>query len=50
VSVFDLNGKKLVNLTPQPPGKLEGPSALAVFGTKLYVLSLSGGRVSQINL
>jgi DNA-binding beta-propeller fold protein YncE len=50
VSVFDLNGKTLVNLTPQPPGKLEGPSALALFGTKLYVLSLSGSRVSQINL
>jgi DNA-binding beta-propeller fold protein YncE len=50
VSVFDLNGKTLVNLTPQPPAKLEGPSALAVFSTKLYVLSLSGSRVSQINL
>jgi streptogramin lyase len=48
VLVFDLNGVKLGNLTPQPPDKLDGQSALALFGTKLYVLCRN--RVLQIDL
>jgi sugar lactone lactonase YvrE len=48
--VFDLNGSRLGGLTPQPPNKLEGPSALALFGTKLYVLCNSGNRLVPINL
>jgi DNA-binding beta-propeller fold protein YncE len=50
VLMFDLSGTRVGNLTPQPPGMLEEPSALALFGTKLYVLSHSGNRVVQIDL
>ena len=50
VLIFDLNGTRLGNLTPEPPKKLEGPSALALSGTKLYVLSNSANCVVQINL
>ena len=50
VLVFDLNGTRIGTLRPQPPRKLEEPSALALFGTKLYVLSHSGNRVVQIDL
>jgi sugar lactone lactonase YvrE len=50
VLVFDLNGTRVGNLTPQPPDKLEDPSGLALFGSKLYVLCFSSGRVVQINL
>jgi DNA-binding beta-propeller fold protein YncE len=50
VLIFDLNGTRLGNLTPKPPNKLEGPSALALSGTKLYVLSNSANRVVQIDL
>lgn len=50
VLVFDLNGTRLGKLTPQSPSKLEGPSGLALFGTKLYILCLWGNRVSQIDL
>ena len=49
VLVFDLNGTRVGNLTPQPPDKLEEPSGLALFGSKLYVLCFSSGRVVQIN-
>jgi sugar lactone lactonase YvrE len=48
VLIFDLNGTRVGNLTP--PNKLEAPSALALFGTKLYVLSYSANRVTQIDL
>jgi hypothetical protein len=48
--MFNLNGTRLGDLAPPPPNKLEGPSALALFGTKLYVLSNTGNRVVQINL
>jgi len=37
-------------LMPKPPDKLEGPSALAVVGPKLYVLNMAGNRVSVIDL
>jgi hypothetical protein len=50
VFVFDLNGTKLGSLMPKPPAKLEGPSALALFGRKLYVLDMTANRVSLIEL
>jgi DNA-binding beta-propeller fold protein YncE len=50
VLVFDLNGTRLANLQPKPPDKLDGPSAVALFGRKLYVLNMAGNRVSVIDL
>jgi DNA-binding beta-propeller fold protein YncE len=50
VLVFDLNGTRIGTLMPQAPDKLEGPSALALKDGKLYVLNLTGNRVSVINL
>jgi DNA-binding beta-propeller fold protein YncE len=47
---FDLNGTKLGRLMPKPPDKLEGPSALALFDRKLYVLDMTGNRVGVIDL
>jgi len=50
VLVFDSNGNRIGTLTPKPPDKLEGPSALALGNRKLYVLNISGNRVSVIDL
>jgi DNA-binding beta-propeller fold protein YncE len=50
VLVFDLNGTRLGSLMPKPPDKLEGPSALALFDRKLYVLNMTGNRISVIDL
>lgn len=50
VFAFDLNGRRLGSLQPTPPDQLEGPSALALFGRKLYVLNMTGNRVSVIDL
>ena len=50
VFIFDLNGTRLGTLTPKAPDKLEGPSALALFGRKLYVLNMTANRVSVIDL
>jgi DNA-binding beta-propeller fold protein YncE len=50
VFVFDLNGTRLGSLMPKAPNKLEGPSALALFDRKLYVLNMAGNRVSVIDL
>ncbi len=50
VLVFDLNGARIGSLTPRPPGKLEGASALAIAIRKLYVLCTFGDRVIQIDL
>jgi len=50
VFVFDLNGTRLGSLTPKAPDKLEGPSALALFDRKLYVLNMTGNRLSVIDL
>jgi DNA-binding beta-propeller fold protein YncE len=50
VLVFDLNGTKLGSLMPKPPDKLDGPSGLALFDRKLYVLNMTGNRVSVIDL
>ena len=47
---FDLNGKRIGPLTPKPPDKLEGPSALALANRKLYILNMAGNRVSEIDL
>ena len=48
--VFNLNGTRLGSLKPKPPDKLEGVSALALVNQKLYVMCMSGNRVSQIDL
>src|SRR5436305_1935475 len=50
VLIFDLDGARIGTLTPNPPDRLEGPSALALAGRKLYVLNMHGNRVSAINL
>ena len=50
VFVFDLNGTRIGSLTPKPPDKLEGPSALALANGKLYVLNMASNRVSVIDL
>jgi sugar lactone lactonase YvrE len=50
VLIFDLNGTRIGSLRPRPPDKLEGPSALALTGRKLYVLNMAGNRVSLIDL
>jgi len=50
VLIFDLNGTRIGSLTPKPPDKLDGPSALALTDRKLYVLNMGGNRVSVIDL
>ncbi len=50
VLVFDLNGNRIGTLTPKPPDKLDGPSALALAQGRLYVLNMHGCRVSAIDL
>ena len=50
VLIFDLKGTRLGGLMPKPPDKLEGPSALALFNRKLYVLNMTANRVSAIDL
>jgi DNA-binding beta-propeller fold protein YncE len=50
ILVFDLNGTRIGSLTPKPPDKLEGPSALALTDQKLYVLNMAGNRISVIDL
>ncbi len=50
VLIFDLNGNRIGTLTPKPPDKLDGPSALALADRKLYVLNMHGCRVSEIDL
>ena len=50
VFIFDLNGTRLGSLMPKAPDKFEGPSALALFDRKLYVLNMAGNRVSAIDL
>jgi DNA-binding beta-propeller fold protein YncE len=50
VFIFDLNGTEIGSLMPKPPDKLEGPSALALFDRKLYVLNTTSNRVSVIDL
>jgi DNA-binding beta-propeller fold protein YncE len=50
ILVFDLQGNRIGTLTPKPPDKLDGPSALALSNRKLYVLNMGGNRVSAIDL
>jgi DNA-binding beta-propeller fold protein YncE len=50
ILVFDLQGDRIGTLTPKPPDKLDGPSALALSNRKLYVLNMAGNRVSAIDL
>jgi DNA-binding beta-propeller fold protein YncE len=50
VLIFDFAGNRIGTLTPKPPDKLDGPSALALVNRKLYVLNMSGSRVSVIDL
>ena len=50
VLIFDLNGNKIGSLSPRPPDRLDGPSALALLGRKLYVLNMRGNRVTAIDL
>src|SRR5579884_822352 len=50
VLVFDLNGARIGSLTPKPPEKLDGPSALALVNRRLYVLNSAGNHVSIIDL
>ena len=47
---FDLNGTRMEALRPMPPDKLDGPSAMALWRDKLYVVCTLSDRVSQINL
>ena len=50
ILVFDLQGNRLGSLTPPPPDKLEGPSAIAVAEDKLFVLNTDSARISVIPL
>ena len=50
VLIFDLNGTRVGTLTPKPPDRLQGPSALALANRKLYVLNMHGNSVSAIDL
>jgi hypothetical protein len=50
ILVFDLQGNRIGNLTPRPPDKLDGPSALALAKDKLFVLNTTSARVSLIDL
>jgi hypothetical protein len=50
VLVFDLNGTRIASVTPKPPERLDGPSALVLVNRKLYVLNMAGSRVSVIDL
>jgi len=49
VLVFDLNGVRIGTLTPKPPERLDGPSAMALANGKLYVVNASGNRVTAIS-
>jgi DNA-binding beta-propeller fold protein YncE len=50
VLIFDSNGTRIGTLTPKPPDRLQGPSALALANGKLYVLNMHGNSVSAIDL
>jgi DNA-binding beta-propeller fold protein YncE len=50
VLIFDLNGNRVGALAPKPPDRFGGPSALALFNRKLYVLNMYGNSVSVIDL
>jgi hypothetical protein len=48
--MFDLDGKRLGSVSPKPPNKLDGPSAIVLADRKLYVLNMTSNRVTAIDL
>ena len=50
VLVFDLNGRRVGNVTAKAPDKLDGPSAMTLANGKLYILNMAGSRVTAIDL
>ncbi|PWT78819.1 MAG: hypothetical protein C5B58_14665 [Acidobacteria bacterium] len=48
--IFDLNGNRIGVLRSTPPDMLQGPSAMALWNDKLYVLSTFSNRVVEIRL
>ena len=50
VLVFDLNGRRIKTLRPKSPERVDGPSALALANGKLYILNMTGDRVTAIDL
>jgi len=50
VLIFGLNGTRIGTLAPKPPDRFGGPSAVALFNQKLYVLNMYGNSVSVIDL
>jgi DNA-binding beta-propeller fold protein YncE len=50
ILVFDFQGNRTGTLTPNPPGKLDGASALALAKDKLLVLNSGSARLSVIPL
>ena len=50
VLTFDLDGRRLANLKPKPPEKLESAASLVVVNRKLYILNSAGADVAAIDL
>jgi DNA-binding beta-propeller fold protein YncE len=50
ILIFDLQGNRIGALTPSPPDKLNGPSALTLAKDKLLALNSGSARVSVIDL
>jgi tripartite motif-containing protein 71 len=50
ILVFDLQGNRTGTLTPNPPDRLNSPSAIALAKDKLLVLNSGSARVSVIDL
>ena len=50
ILVFDLHGNRTGTLTPMPPDKLNGSTAIALAKDKLLVLNSGSARVSVIKL
>lgn len=50
VLTFDLDGKRLGNLKPKPPDKLDGASGQVVVNQKLYVLNSATSEIIAIDL
>jgi hypothetical protein len=50
ILVFDLQGNRTGTLTPNPPDKLDGASAIALAKDKLLVLNSGSARLFVIDL
>ena len=50
VLAFDLDGKRLGNLKPKAPDKLDGAASVIVVNRKLYVLNAAAAEVVAIDL